>query len=66
MKKDPFVINLSDKDLPNMATSNDGSGFEYSQTNIWQEDNLDILKLLNIINEKMDIIIRLLKEKGKA
>ncbi len=66
MKKEPFVINLSDKDLPNMATGNGDTGFEYSQTNIWQEDNLDILKLLNIINEKMDIIIRLLKEKGKA
>ena len=66
MKKEPFVINIADRSLPNLAQdSPDSFGLQFNQTNLWQDDNLDMLKLLNSVNEKMDMIIRILQKTTK-
>ena len=62
MKTQPFIINMSEKELPNLSTDD----FEYSKTSIWQETGTDIYSMLATINEKMDVIVQLLKENGKA
>ncbi len=67
MQKEPFIISLGNEDLPNLSQSeNDGFGFEYRQTNIWQDDSTDMLKLLADINEKLDTVIRIMKQSGKG
>lgn len=66
MNKEPFVITLGNEDLPNLSQGNSGDySFEYRQTNIWQDDDIDKLKLLSQINEKLDVIISILKQSGK-
>ena len=66
MIKQPFIIDIQDGELPNLARdSTDAFGFEYSQTDVWQDDSFETVKLLNAINEKMDIIIRLLQQNGR-
>ena len=67
MQKEPFIITLGNEDLPNLSESGgENFGFEYRQTNIWKDESSDILKLLSSVNEKMDVIIRLIKKSGKA
>ena len=66
MNKEPFIINLGNEDLPNLSQGDSGGySFEYRQTNIWQDDDIDKLKLLSQINEKLDVIISILKQSGK-
>ncbi len=66
MKKEPFIINITDAQLPNLSTdSNDSFGFEFSHTDVWQDDNGDIIRLLNAINEKLDMIIRYTAKNGR-
>ncbi len=62
MQKQPFVITLGNEDLPNLATDNEEDyGIEFSSTKIWQENNNDIAELLGKINEKLDIIINIIR-----
>lgn len=63
MQKEPFIINIDNENLPNLV--GDGESFEYSKTNIWQEDMPATLNLMAEIIEKLDMIIQLLKENGK-
>lgn len=66
MKKEPFVINITDAQLPNLADDNRTDfGFEFSHTDVWQDTNEEILKVLNSINEKMDSIIRYIAKNGR-
>ena len=66
MIKQPFVIDIQDGELPNLARdSQDSFGIEFSKTDIWQDDSLETVKLLNSINEKMDMIIRILQQNGR-
>ncbi len=67
MQKEPFIIMLDNEDLPNLSQSEDGEfSFEYRQTNLWQDDSSHMLKLLADINEKLDIVIRIMKQSGKG
>lgn len=66
MKKEPFIIDITDNQLPNLAkNSTDEFGFEFSNTNIWRDDSGDIIRILNSINEKLDIIIRHIEKNGR-
>ncbi len=66
MNKQPFIINLQDGEMPNLAADGDSSfGFEYTKTGIWQDDSLENIKLLNSINEKLDLIVRILQQNGR-
>lgn len=66
MNRQPFIINLQDGDMPNLAADSDGDfGFEYTKTGVWQDDSLENIKLLNSINEKLDIIVGLLQKNGR-
>ncbi|MBQ3008714.1 MAG: hypothetical protein IJD80_03900 [Oscillospiraceae bacterium] len=66
MQKEPFIITLSDDNLPNLASdNNEDFGFEFSKTNLWQEDKKDIIKYLESINEKLDIIVYAIRNSGK-
>ena len=66
MHKKPFIISLGNEDLPNLSRNEeDRFGFEYRQTNMWHQESDDILKLLDVINEKLDIIIGFISKSGK-
>ena len=66
MKKEPFIINVTDKQLPNLSTdNNDSFGYEFSHTDVWQDTNEDIIKVLDSINKKMDMIIRYIAKNGR-
>ncbi|MBQ8603756.1 MAG: hypothetical protein IJ410_02795 [Oscillospiraceae bacterium] len=67
MNKEPFVITLGNEDLPNLSQGGENDfGIEFQQTNLWRDDDIDKIKLLNRINEKLDVIIRLMKQSGKG
>ncbi|MBR5520860.1 MAG: hypothetical protein IKU54_02580 [Oscillospiraceae bacterium] len=66
MKKEPFIIALNNEDLPNLSQADkEDFGFEFSQTNLWREDNKDKIRILEQINEKLDFIIRIINKNGK-
>ena len=66
LKKEPFIINVTDKQLPNLSTdNNDSFGYEFSHTDVWQNENGEIIKILGYINEKLDIIIRHIAKSGR-
>ena len=66
LKKEPFIINVTDKQLPNLSTdNNDSFGYEFSHTDVWQDTNEDIIKVLDSINKKMDMIIRYIAKNGR-
>lgn len=66
MNKQPFIINIQDGELPNLAAEgSDGFGVQFSHTDLWQDDNLETIKLLNSINEKLDTIIRIIQQNGR-
>lgn len=67
MNKQPFIINIQDGDLPNLAADeSDTFGIEFSHTDIWRDDSLETIKLLNSINEKLDTIIRIIQQNGRG
>ncbi len=64
MQKEPFIISLSNDSLPNLATDGEDSfGVEFSKTKLWQGDKEDLLPDLKDISRKLDVIIKLLKQK---
>ena len=66
MQKEPFIITLGNEDLPNISTGNGRDyGFEFRQTNVWKDENDDVVKLLDTISEKLDKIIGLILKSGK-
>ena len=66
MKKEPFVIDISATQLPNLAdNSQKDFGYEFSHTDVWQNENGEIIKILGYINEKLDIIIRHIAKNGR-
>ena len=60
MVNEPFVIEV-DGELPNLSK---GENFEFNKTNFWSET--DKIGMLEEIIHKLDTIIGLLKENGKA
>ena len=67
MNKKPFIIDIHDGDLPNLAADTGNTfGIEFSHTDIWQDDSIETIKLLNSINEKMDTIIRIIQQNGRV
>lgn len=60
MVNEPFVIEV-DGELPNLSK---GENFEFNKTNFWSETDKN--GMLEEIIHKLDIIIGLLKENGKA
>lgn len=66
MNNQPFVINLTETELPNLSQdAQDSFGLEFSHTNLWQDDSGDIIKLLNSINEKLELITEILIKNGR-
>ena len=66
MNSQPFIINLTETELPNLSQDpQDSFGLEFSHTNLWQDDSGDIIKLLNSINEKLDLIAEILTKNGR-
>ena len=67
MNKQPFIIDIKDGELPNLSQDSENSyGFEYSKIDIWQEDSFETVKLLNSINEKLDMLISILEKNGRG
>ena len=60
MVNEPFVIEV-DGELPNLSK---GENFEFNKTNFWSETGKN--GMLEEIIHKLDTIIGLLKENGKA
>ncbi len=60
MVNEPFVIEV-DGELPNLSK---GENFEFNKTNFWSETDKN--GMLEEIIHKLDTIIGLLKENGKA
>ena len=66
MKKEPFIINVTDTHFPNLAdNSQKDFGYEFSHTDVWQNENGEIIKILDSINDKLDIIIRHIAKSGR-
>ena len=66
MNKQPFIIDIKDGELPNLSQDSENSyGFVYSKNDIWQEDSFETVKLLNSINEKLDMLISILEKNGR-
>ena len=66
MNSQPFIINLTETELPNLSQDNrDSFGLEFSHTSLWQDDSGDIIKLLNSINEKLELITEILIKNGR-
>ena len=69
MKKEPFIINLTEENLPNIATEEDNDeefNFRFDKSNVWNQDEFEKNKILSDINDKLDKIIQLLKQNGKG
>lgn len=60
MVNEPFVIEV-DGELPNLSK---GENFEFNKTNFWSETDKN--GMLEEISHKLDTIIGMLKENGKA
>ncbi len=66
MNKQPFIINMDEKDLPNLTEDKtDSYGFVFNKTNEWGNNQNDISSLLAGISEKLDCIINLLNVNGR-
>ena len=66
MKKEPFVIDISATQLPNLADNSQKEfGYEFSHTDVWQNENGEIIKILDSINDKLDTIIRHIAKSGR-
>ncbi len=64
MQKEPFIISLSNDSLPNLASDGeDNYGVEFSKTKLWRSEKDDLLPELKDIGRKLDVIIKLLKQK---
>ena len=68
MKKEPFIINLTEENLPNIATEeeNEEFNFQYDKSNVWNQEEFEKNTLLGDISDKLDKIIQLLKQNGKG
>ena len=66
LNNEPFIIQLDEKDLPNLTEDKtDSCGFVYNKTNIWGNNQKDVSSLLAGISEKLDCIINLLSKNGR-
>ena len=68
MKKEPFIINLTEENLPNIATEEEDEefNFQYDKSNVWNQEEFEKNTLLGDISDKLDKIIQLLKQNGKG
>lgn len=65
MNKQPFIINVTETDLPNLAEDKSGNfGFTFDKTDEWSKDK-DIISLLSDINEKLNNILLYLNKNGR-
>ena len=64
MNSQPFIIQMDESTLPNLAEdAKDSFGYEFDKTNIWHNSNTQTL--LDSINKKLDIIIEYLTKSGR-
>ncbi len=67
MNKEPFIITVNENDMPNLAKDGaDSFGFTFDKTSEWNHKQQEIVPLLVSVNEKLDIIIKLLAENGRG
>ena len=65
MNKQPFIINIDETTLPNLAEDEaENFGIVFDKTNEWLKEN-DIISLLLSINKKMDSILLYLNKNGR-
>ena len=63
MNSQPFVIDINDVNCADFSHSN--TEHQFSSTNIWKDDNLEIVRLLNSINEKLETIQNYIIKNGR-
>ena len=61
MQKQPFIIDI--KDVKQADFTRESA--EFSQTNVWKDDSLEIIRILNSINEKLEAIQYLITKNGR-
>lgn len=67
LNNEPFIINMDEKDLPNLTEDiTESYGFVFNKTNEWGNNHNDISSLLAGINEKLDCIINILSKNGRG
>ena len=65
MNKEPFIINMDESSLPNLAKDGgENYGFVFDKTNEWDKKD-KIVPLLVSINEKLDKILLMITENGR-
>ena len=65
MNKQPFIINVTETDLPNLAEDKSGNfGFTFDKINEWSKDK-GIISLLSSMDEKLANILLYLNKNGR-
>lgn len=65
MNKEPFIINMDENSLPNLANdTGEIYGFSYDKTSEWN-NHTELTPLLVSINNKLDTILEYIMKNGR-